>query len=83
MGDFKSPGLIGRTFFNDGLQIRRNAWRWTYCSERLAVDLLFGTPNGGLTVRNTWRWTGRDLQMSGRHSASEAHSRTYSPHTAR
>ena len=38
MGDFKSPGLIGRTFFNDGLQIRRNAWRWTYSSERLAVD---------------------------------------------
>ena len=52
MGDFKSPGLIGRTFFNDGLQIRRNAWRWTYCSERLTVDLLFGTPGGGLTVRN-------------------------------
>ena len=38
MGDFKSPGLTGRTFFNDGLQIRRNAWRWTYFSERLAVD---------------------------------------------
>ena len=47
MGDFKSPGLIGRTFFNDGLQIRRNAWRWTYCSERLTVDLLFGTPGVG------------------------------------
>ena len=47
MGDFKSPGLIGRTFLNDGLQIRRNAWRWTYCSERLTVDLLFGTPGGG------------------------------------
>ena len=57
MGDFKSPGLIGRTFFNDGLQIRRNAWRWTYCTERLTVDLLFGTPGGGLTVRNAWRWT--------------------------
>ena len=38
MGDFKSPGLIGRTFFNDGLQIRRNAWRGTYYLERLAVD---------------------------------------------
>ena len=25
--DYKSPGLIGRTFFYDGLQIRRDAWR--------------------------------------------------------
>ena len=24
-GDYKSPGLIGRTFFYDGLQIRRDA----------------------------------------------------------
>ena len=79
MGDFKSPGLIGRTFFNDGLQIRRNASRWTYYSECLTGDLLFGTPGGGLTIRNAWRWTGRALQMSGRHSASEAHSRTYNP----
>ena len=23
LGDYKSPGLIGRTFFYDGLQIRR------------------------------------------------------------
>jgi len=39
MGDFKSPGLIGRTFFNDGGGLTvQNAWRWTYCSERLAVD---------------------------------------------
>ena len=29
MGDCKSPGFIGRTFFNDGLQIRRDAWRET------------------------------------------------------
>ena len=27
LGDYKSPGLIGRTFFYDGLQIRRDAWR--------------------------------------------------------
>ena len=26
-GDYKSPGLIGRTFFYDGFQIRRDAWR--------------------------------------------------------
>ena len=25
LGDYKSPGLIGRTFFYDGLQIRRDA----------------------------------------------------------
>ena len=33
LGDYKSPGLIGRTFFYDGLQIRRDAWRGV---ERLA-----------------------------------------------
>ena len=27
LGDYKSPGLIGRTFFYDGLQIRRDGWR--------------------------------------------------------
>lgn len=27
LGDYKSPGLIGRTFFYDGFQIRRDAWR--------------------------------------------------------
>ena len=27
LGDYKSSGLIGRTFFYDGLQIRRDAWR--------------------------------------------------------
>ena len=27
LGDYKSHGLIGRTFFYDGLQIRRDAWR--------------------------------------------------------
>ena len=32
LGDYKFPGLIGRTFFYDGLQIRRDAWR--------GVDLL-------------------------------------------
>ena len=26
-GDYKSPGLRGRTFFDGGLQIRRDAWR--------------------------------------------------------
>ena len=25
LGDYKSPGLIGRTFFYDGFQIRRDA----------------------------------------------------------
>ena len=29
LGDYKSPGLIGRTFFYGGLQIRRDAWRET------------------------------------------------------
>ena len=24
LGDYKSPGLIGRTFFYDGFQIRRD-----------------------------------------------------------
>ena len=32
LGDYKSPGLIGRTFLYDGLQIRRDAW--------------YGTPGG-------------------------------------
>ena len=27
LGDYKSPGLIGRTFFYDGFQIRRDGWR--------------------------------------------------------
>ena len=34
--DYKSPGLRGRTFFDGGLQIRRDAWRET----------LGGTPSG-------------------------------------
>lgn len=33
LGDYKSPGLIGRTFFYDGFQIRRDAW---WCMGRLA-----------------------------------------------
>ena len=41
LGDYKSPGLIGRTFFYDGLQIRRDAWRvvwdgWEKAEKRLA-----------------------------------------------
>ena len=40
LGDYKSPGLIGRTFFYDGLQIRRDAWRGVgrlaVCMGRLA-----------------------------------------------
>ena len=40
LGDYKSPGLIGRTFFYDGLQIRRDAWRGmgrlAVCMGRLA-----------------------------------------------
>ena len=40
LGDYKSPGLIGRTFFYDGLQIRRDPWRGV---ERLAG---YGTPGG-------------------------------------
>ena len=40
LGDYKSPGLIGRTFFYDGFQIRRDAWR---CMGRLAVC---GTASG-------------------------------------
>lgn len=42
LGDYKSPGLIGRTFFYDGFQIRRDAWR---CMGRLVV---YGTPGGGV-----------------------------------
>ena len=40
LGDYKSPGLIGRTFFSDGFQIRRDAWRGM---GRLAG---YGTPSG-------------------------------------
>ena len=29
LGDYKSPGVIGRTFFYGGFQIRRDAWRET------------------------------------------------------
>ena len=39
-GDYKSPGLIGRTFFYDGLQIRRDGWRGM---ERLARGGFQGT----------------------------------------
>ena len=51
LGDCKSPGLIGRTFFYDGLQIRRDAWRGM---GRLAG---YGTPGGGW---DAWRcvWDG-------------------------
>ena len=42
LGDYKSPGLIGRTFFYDGFQIRRDAWR---CMGRLTGG---GTPGGGM-----------------------------------
>ena len=42
LGDYKSPGLIGRTFFYDGFQIRRDAWRGM---GRLAWC---GTPGGGM-----------------------------------
>ena len=27
LGDYKSPDVIGRTFFYGGFQIRRDAWR--------------------------------------------------------
>ena len=64
MGDYKSPGLIGRTFFYGGLQIRRDAWRETLWDAwrgsnppgRLAGDFMerltgvksAGTPGGRL-----------------------------------
>ena len=57
LGDYKSPGLIGRTFFYDGLQIRRDAWRGV---ERLAG---YGTPGG---VWNAWRGMGRLARCGGR-----------------
>ena len=39
--DYKSPGLIGRTFFYGGLQIRRDAWRAsdTHSFARCSDDL--------------------------------------------
>ena len=49
LGDYKSPGLIGRTFFYDGFQIRRDAW---WCMGRLVV---YGTPGG---VWDAWRGCG-------------------------
>ena len=57
LGDYKSPGLIGRTFFYDGLQIRRDAWRGM---GRLAG---YGTPGG---VWDAWRGMGRLAVCMGR-----------------
>ena len=49
-GDYKSPGLRGRTFFDGGLQIRRDAWRETLGN---MGGKSAGTPSGVSKVQET------------------------------
>ena len=53
LGDYKSPGFIGRTFFYGGFQIRRDA---IFAINNVALKKQKQSMKDALPFRATWRF---------------------------